>query len=58
MFQLIFIFQTNLMIGSPPVTWFLGIKANAPKCIFGSNDIPYIGYIITREGIKPDMKNI
>ena len=31
---------------------------NAPKCIFGLKDIPYLGYVITREGIKPDPKKV
>ena len=25
-----------------------GLKVNAPKCSFGFNDIPYLGYVITR----------
>ena len=35
-----------------------GLKANAHKCSFGLKEIPYIGYIITREGIKIDPKNV
>ena len=35
-----------------------GLKVNAPKCSFGSKDIPYLGYVITREGIKPDPKKV
>ena len=35
-----------------------GLKVNAPKCSFGLNDIPYIGYVITREGIKPDPQKV
>ena len=31
-----------------------GLKYNAPKCSFGLNYIPYLGYAITREGIKTD----
>ena len=27
-----------------------GLKVNAPKCSFGLKDIPYLGYVITREG--------
>ena len=34
------------------------IKVNAPKCIFGLKYIPYLGYVITREGIKPDPKKV
>ena len=35
-----------------------GLKVNAKKCSFGLKEIPYLGYIITREGIKPDPKKI
>ena len=35
-----------------------GLKVNAPKCSFGLKDIPYLGYLITREGIKPDPKKV
>ena len=35
-----------------------GLKVNAPKCSFGLNYIPYPGYVITREGIKPDPKKV
>ena len=35
-----------------------GLKINSPKCSFGLKDIPYLGYIITREGIKPDPKKV
>ena len=36
----------------------VGLKCNAPKCIFGLKEIPYLGYVITREGIKPDLKKV
>ena len=35
-----------------------GLKVNAPKCSFGLKRIPYLGSIITREGIKPDPKKV
>ena len=35
-----------------------GLKRNAPKCSFGLKKVPYIGYVITREGIKPDPKKV
>ena len=35
-----------------------GLKVNAPKCSFGLKGIPYLGYVITREGIKPDPKKV
>ena len=34
------------------------LKANYPKYSFGLKDIPYLGYVITREGIKPDTKKV
>ena len=35
-----------------------GLKVNYPKCIFGLNDITYLGYVTTQEGIKPDPKKV
>ena len=35
-----------------------GLKVSAPKCSFGINKIPYLGYAITREDIKPDPKKV
>ena len=35
-----------------------GLKVNAPRCSFGLKDILYLGYVITREGIKPDPKKV
>ena len=35
-----------------------GLKVNAPKCSFVLKDIPYLGYVITREGIKPDPNKV
>ena len=35
-----------------------GLKANSPKCSFGLKEIPYLGYVITREGIKPDPNKV
>ena len=35
-----------------------GLKANATKCSFGLKEIPYLVYVITREGIKPDPKKV
>ena len=35
-----------------------GLKVNAPKCSFGLKDIPYLGYVTTREVIKPDPKKV
>ena len=35
-----------------------GLKVNPPKCSFELKDITYLGYIITREGIKPDPEKL
>ena len=34
------------------------LKVNVSKCIFGLKDIPYLGYLITREGIDPDQNKV
>ena len=35
-----------------------GLKVNASKCSFGLKEIPYLGYIITQQGVKPDPKKV
>ena len=35
-----------------------GLQVNAEKCCFGLEEIDYLGYIITPEGIKPNPKKI
>ena len=35
-----------------------GFKFNAPKYSFGLKDITYLGYVITREGIKSNLKKV
>ena len=35
-----------------------GLKVNDPNCSFGLKDIPYLGYVITGEGIKPDLNKM
>ena len=35
-----------------------GLSVSAPKCSFGLNEIPYLGYVITREGIKQVPKKV
>ena len=35
-----------------------GLRVNAPKCSFGLNAIPYLGYVISQEGIKLDTKKV
>ena len=34
------------------------MQLNADKCNFGINEINYLGYIVTPEGVKPDPKKI
>ena len=35
-----------------------GLEVNAPKWSFGLKEIPYVWYVITMEGIKPDPKKV
>ena len=35
-----------------------GLKVNASKCSFGLKEIPYLGYVITIDGINPDPKKV
>ena len=35
-----------------------GLKVNAHRCSFGLNDIPYLCYVIKREGIKTDPNKV
>ncbi len=35
-----------------------GIKVNAAKSLFCAHEIEYLGYILTREGIKPQPKKV
>ena len=35
-----------------------GLKVNAPTCSFVLEEIPYLGYVITREGIKYDPEKL
>ena len=34
------------------------IKLNAEKCRFGLNEIDYLGYLVTPDGVKPNPKKI
>ena len=36
----------------------INLKLNADKCRFGINEIDYLGYIVTPEGVKPNPKKI
>ena len=35
-----------------------GLKVNAAKSFFCTHEIEYLGYILTREGIKPQPKKV
>jgi hypothetical protein len=35
-----------------------GLKVNAAKSLFCAHEIEYLGYILTREGIKPKPKKV
>ena len=35
-----------------------GLKCKIDKCKFAVPEVEYLGYIITREGVKPDPKKI
>ncbi len=35
-----------------------GLKVNAAKSLFCAHEIEYLGYILTREGIKPQQKKV
>ena len=34
------------------------LKCNAPKCKFCAEELEYLGYLLTRDGIKPQSKKI
>ena len=35
-----------------------GLKVNAAKCSFCATETEYLGYVLTRVGIKPQPKNV
>jgi hypothetical protein len=35
-----------------------GLKLNATKSLFCAHEIEYLGYILTREGIEPQLKKV
>jgi hypothetical protein len=35
-----------------------GLKVNAAKSLFCTHEIEHLGYILTREGIKPQPKKV
>ena len=36
----------------------LGFRANVRKCFFAQDELEYLGYIISREGVKPQPKKV
>jgi hypothetical protein len=36
----------------------VGLKVNAAKSLFCAHEIEYLSYILTREGIKPQLKKV
>jgi hypothetical protein len=35
-----------------------GLKVNAAKSLFSAHEVKYLGYILTREGLKPQPKKV
>jgi len=35
-----------------------GLKINSEKSHFGINEVEYLGYVVTREGVKPNPKKV
>ena len=35
-----------------------GLNVNAPQCSLGLKEVPYLGYVMIGEGIKPDSKKV
>ena len=35
-----------------------GLRINADKSIFGSDEVEYLGYVLTRNGIKPQRSTV
>ena len=35
-----------------------GLKLNLEKCVFGRSEIKYLGFVLSKEGISPDKRNI
>ena len=50
-----FIEQPRIIFGGLSAA---GLKVNAPKLSFGLKEITYLGYVITREGIKPNPEKV
>ena len=50
-----YIEQLRIIFGRLRAT---SLKVNANKCGFGLKEIPYLGYVITWDGIKPALKKV
>jgi hypothetical protein len=37
---------------------YAGLKVNGAKSLFCAHEIEYLGYILTRDGIKPQPKKV
>ncbi|KAL6419047.1 hypothetical protein ACFW04_014109 [Cataglyphis niger] len=35
-----------------------GITINLSKCLFGKHEIPFLGYLVSKQGIKPTSENV
>ena len=35
-----------------------GLKLNKQKCKFGASELPYLGHVISSEGLKPDSEKV
>ena len=38
--------------------WAAGLKLKPAKCLFFSDRVTFLGYVITKEGILPDPDNL
>ena len=35
-----------------------GLKLNAAKCVFGVNELTFLGHVVSANGVKPDPQNL
>ena len=35
-----------------------GLKLNAAKCVFGVNELTFLGHVVSADGVKPDPKKV
>ncbi len=36
----------------------VGIKLNLSKCHIGQQEVKFLGYVVSKDGIKPDPQNV